>query len=822
MNADSIDLKNMSLTSSEVLVQRAKFGENRLAQSGAVSGFSIFLNQFKSPLIYIILIGAMISLLLGEIADFAIILSVVVLNVTLGFIQEFQAQKTFLALRSLLKPTSRVFRDGQLIDIEVWEIVPGDIVSFASGDKVSADGQLLESIHLAADEGVLTGESAPISKIVTTENTADVKSYLYMGSTIVTGRGLMKVTKTGASTELGKIASSLNMQEENKTPLQLRLHDFSRSLSLIVLGSTAIILAVGIVQGTEFFEMLRISIALAVAAVPEGLMIAVTVILVIGMRRIFKRQGLVKQLLAVETLGSVTVICTDKTGTLTEGRMTVDRVDLDDVEKSLHAMVLCNNNQGSLEVALWEHAQSNLAIDPQELVDKTKRVDEILFTSESKFMVTAISNTDTLQNTEYFLKGAPEIVLTMCDFDQHSKLRITQQIDDWAKQGLRLMGLAHRKSGNIDSLEGFIWVGLVGVRDPIRSGVTEAIAQAQEAGIKIKMITGDYRETALSIAKLVGISSTEDALDGDEIEKLSDAQLSNKVEAVSIFSRVRPNDKLRIVRALQNNKETVAMIGDGVNDAPALISANIGVVVGSATDVAKESADLVLLDNNFVTIVGAVEEGRVTYDNIQKVIAYVLSNSFAAVITIFGAMLLGWPAPLMIAQILWIHLICDGPADIVLGFEPKENGIMQKPPRSVSEPLLNRLGIVLIAVVSVSSSVFALSIFGYFANTLGDLARGQSVVFLSFAINSMVYIFAYRSLRTPLWRMTNIRQNKPLILAFIAGIMTAVAPFFVPVLGSLLGIVALGISDWLLVVTFAVGLLVVVEIAKLIMNRKHN
>jgi Ca2+-transporting ATPase len=822
MNADSIDLKRISLSSSDVISLRAKFGENRLTEFESVSGSKILFNQFKSPLIYIILVAAGISLVLGEIGDFGIIIAVVVIDVVLGFSQEFQAQRTYLSLKVLLKPTARVIRDARQQEVSVWEIVPGDVVLIAAGDKVCADGQLLESIYLAVDEAILTGESSPVNKVAETGEDNEDQALLFMGSTVVIGRGIMKVTKIGSATELGIIASTLNVTKEPKTPLQIRLVAFSKSLSYLVVAATALILLAGVFKGRDFFDMLRTSIILAIAAVPEGLTIAVTVILVLGMRKILKRQGLVKRLIAVESLGSVTVICSDKTGTLTEGRMTVDRVDLSDEEQALRAMILCNNNQGPLEVALWEHAQINLKSDPQDIFESNTRIDEVLFSSETKFMITSVASSQNKSEVEYYVKGAPEIVLEMTNLDQSSKQNLLTQFDDWAKDGLRLLGLAYKTSGTLESEGDFTWLGMVGVADPVRDGVPEAIALAQTAGINIKMITGDYRHTAISIAKMVGISTSGEMLDGDEINKLTDLELRQKVSQISIFSRVRPHDKLRIVTALQANSEIVAMIGDGVNDAPALVRANIGVVVGSATDVAKESADLILLDNNFATIVSSIEEGRITFDNIRKVIAYVLSNSFAEVIAIFGAMLMGWPAPLTIAQILWIHLICDGPSDIVLGFEPREEGIMQKPPRAISEPLLSRLGLFLIAVVSISSGIFALFIFGYFSEILGDVARGQSVVYLSFAINSMVYIFAYRSMRTPLWRMTDVRRNKPLIAAVIAGLITAIMPLVFPPLGSLLGVVTLEISDWLVVSAFALILLVVVEVAKLIANASYK
>jgi Ca2+-transporting ATPase len=651
----------LGLTEPQVLEQRRKYGENVLPSTKGPSAWSIFFAQFKNPLVYIILVAAGVSLVVGEYGDFAIIMAVVVLDAILGFVQEYQAQRTYTALKGLLKPTTTVIRDGARQEIDVRELVPGDLVVLNAGERVSGDGQIIESTRLTVDEAILTGESEPIVKSAMTD-----QDRVCMGTTVVTGRGLMRVAHTGSHTELGKIATSLREHEQEETPLQVRLRTFSRTLTRLVLLITVAILSIGLISGRPFLEMLRVSIILAIAAVPEGLLIAVTVILVVGMRKILKRHGLVKQLLAVETLGSVTVICTDKTGTLTEGRMRVTRGDLEDPQRALETMVLCNDLEGPVDVTLWEYARMQLSADPQELVDRSERLAEELFSSETKFMIT--TNRVAGQSFDY-LKGAPEIVLQMCQITPDEGARILAQIEQWAGEGLRLLGLAYRPQGSFHDHSGYVWLGLVAMEDPIREGVHEAIKVAQQAGVKVKMITGDYRRTAERIACNIGLPvSTDKILDGEELATLDDRQLEEQVDKTVIFSRIRPQDKLRIVRALQAQGEITAMIGDGVNDAPALQRANIGVVVGTATDVAKETADLILLDNNFRTVVAAIEEGRVIFENIRKVVAYTLSNSFAEVLLIFGAMLLGWPAPLAVAQILWIHLICDGPSDIVLGF----------------------------------------------------------------------------------------------------------------------------------------------------------
>jgi Ca2+-transporting ATPase len=797
------------LTYAEVLEHRRQSGENRLPAEKGISIWSILLAQVKSPLVYIILAAALVSLAVGELGDFGIIMAVVVIDVILGFVQEYQAKKTYTALKGLLKPTTTVIREGKRQEVEVWELVPDDIVLLNMGEHIPGDGVLIESNKLSVNEAILTGESESVTKSVETDH-----NRVFMGTTVVAGRGLMKVTQTGSRTELGQIALSLQEYTEEETPLQIRLKNFSRWLTFVVIGFTLIILTVGVLMGGEFLNMLRTSIILAIAAVPEGLLIAVTVILVVGMRKILKRNGLVKRLLAVETLGSVTVICTDKTGTLTEGRMRVTRADVTDTMRSYQVMTLCNDLEGPVDVALWEYALEQNPTDVHALADHADRLAEEMFTSETKYMITANRIDEDKLN---FLKGAPEIVLKMCTVSDTERAEILAKVDTWAGEGLRLLGLAFRALGPLEEHAGYTWLGLLGMEDPVREGVVDSIRVAHEAGIKVKMITGDYRKTAERIARNIGLmEKNEEIVEGDELAKLTDEQLREKATSTAIFSRIRPQDKLRIVKALQANGEVAAMIGDGVNDAPALQRANIGVVVGSATDVAKETADLILMDNNFRTVVAAIEEGRTIFENIRKVVAYTLSNSFAEVLTIFTAMMFRWPAPLAVAQILWIHLICDGPSDIVLGFEPVEEGIMKEKPKSLKEPVLTGLGMSLIGIISIASSIFALALFDHFFHVHGNPIEGRSIVFASFAVNSMIYIFAYRSMRQPIYCSGRLSRNKPLVWAVLGGLAMVAIAFLIPELRNLLGIVPLSLGEWAIVASVAVFLLGTVEVGKAI------
>jgi len=804
--------KARGLSEAEVLSQRAIFGENVLPEAKGRSAWSIFLAQFKNPLIYIIFAAAIISLLMGESGDSIIIMAVVIVNVMLGFGQEYKAQQTYKALKNMLKMTANVIRDGAQRSIDVQELVPGDLAVLNAGERVPADGKIIRSTKLSIDEAILTGESEPVNK----DNRPD-KNRVFMGTTIVTGRAYFLVHNTGSNTELGKIAASQRDISQPETPLQIRLRHFARTLTYLVIGITLAILVSGLLSGRPFLEMLLLAIVLAVAAVPEGLPIAVTIAQVRGMRRILDRNGLVQNLLAVETLGSVTVICTDKTGTLTEGNMRVVRSDFSDQQRALETMVLCNNLEGAVDAALWAYAREGLGGDPGDMVRESERQGEKLFTSDTKYMVTK-----TKFAGEIFLhmKGAPEIVLGMCQLDDNMRSIILQQIDAWAGSGLRILGFAYKSEGAVDDTQGFIWNGLVGMEDPIREGVLEAIQVAHRAGIKVKMITGDYRLTAKHIATKLGLLSDQSQIvEGKELGEIDDDQLRERMEDITVFARITPFDKLRIVQVLQEKGEVTAMIGDGVNDAPALKKANIGVVVGSATDVAKETSDLILLDNNFRTIVTAIEEGRVIFANIQKVVAYVLSNSFTEILTMFTAIMLGWPAPLLVAQILWINLICDGPADIMLGFEPKEEGVMLRKPTSLKENVLNTLGLSLIVVISTSAAVAALLLFGSTLRSGGDVNLGRSYVFAVLAVIDMVYIFSYRNMRSSIWKTSSPLSNKPLLVSVAAGFATVIAAFAITPLRDMLKLVPLSPAGYALVFAIAVLMLIIVEAAKLLNRR---
>jgi Ca2+-transporting ATPase len=791
------------LTSSQVLERKKRFGVNALPEQKGRTALTIYLSQFKNPLIYVISIAAFISFVMGEYNDALIIGIVIILDSLVGFFQEYKAEKAVVALRRLLKPTAKVIRNGSIVEIDASEIVPGDIVAVNDGDRIPADGKLVEVVNLHINEAILTGESEPVVK-----NTGDV---VYMGTTALSGRGLMNVTSIGALTELGKIAGSLSKMKDEPTPLQIRLHGFGRSLTYLVIIVSILIFATGLLSGVSFLEMLKVSVVLAIAAIPEGLPIAVTMILVIGMRAILRKKGLVKKLLAVETLGSVTVICTDKTGTLTEGVMQVVRTDFCSEKMAAYVMTLCNNLTDSLEVTLWNKVKMT-GIDPQTLFDRSKRVSEVPFTSEKKYMLTV----NIIDGTEMaLLKGAPEIVLEFCNLKSEEKEKLTAEFENWASSGLKVLALAYKQTEDLKELEGFTWLGLVGIEDPVRSSVKDAVALCRKAGIKVKIVTGDYRGTAEKVATAIGLNvEANNVLEGKELGSMTESELTKVVEGTVIFCRVAPHHKLKIVNALQSCGEVVAMIGDGVNDAPALKKANIGVSVGNATDVAQETASLILLDSDFKTLVNTVEEGRIVFANIKKVVAYVLSNSFAEIFTIFGAMLLGWPAPLTVGQIVWIHLICDGPSDIVLGFERGEEGVMEEAPKSLKESILDHWGKVLILAISLISATFSLLLFWHFWQVYNDIASARTIVFTVLAIQELIYIFSFRSLHRPIFKYSNFFSNKPLFGTVALGFTQQFLALYTPFLNDVLDVVPLHLSDWALVFSVAFIMVVVVEVVK--------
>lgn len=804
------------LSEKQVLELREKFGENLILSKEKTTWFSILLSQFKSPLIYILIVIGLISLFFKEYLDLILIWSVIVLNTLMGFFQEYHVKKTLAALRKLLKPKALVVREGKRKEIEARELVPGDLVVLNSGDKVPADGKIIEGVNLLINEAILTGEEEATAKTTEEEN-----NLVFMGTMVISGRGIIKVLNIGKETAIGKIEQKLADIKERKTPIQLKLDEFSKSLGKIILIVCAIVFLVGLFYRVDAWEMFKFAVILAVAAIPEGLPIAITVILALGVRRVLKRNGLVKRLISVETLGSTSVICTDKTGTLTEGKMKVVKTDFLDKGKALLALTLNNEQRSGLEAAIWDYIKEEKRFNPQDVFDRTERVYEEPFDSEKKYSMTI----NKVENKEVaFLKGAPEIILLFCQIFDEEKNKILGEIEKWADEGLRILGVAFKEKGNLKEKKGFSWLGLVGIIDPIRKDVKEAILSAQKAGIEIKIVTGDYRKTAERLAANLGFKlAPKNILEGQMLETISEEELEKRIDDVVVFSRVAPHQKQKIVKVLQEKGEIVAMTGDGVNDVLALKKADIGVAVGSASEVAKEAGDLILLDNNFTTIVAAVEEGRLIFSNIKKVVSYVLSNSFVEIFLIFGSIILNLPYPLIIVQILWLHLICDGPPDIILGFEPKEKDLMKERPENLQkESILSNAMKFLIFGISFIIGLLCLFLFWYILKKTGDLIFARTIIFTTVAVVDLIYIFSFKNLKKPIFKTENFFKNKLLFLAVLYGLLLTFAAIYLPVLNRILGTEPLKPVHWLLVLSVALIATLWAELVKIVYNRKYR
>jgi len=796
-------LHEKGLNNTEVEEARKKFGPNELKPEKQLTWFTFIIRQFSNPFILILLAVGIISLVLDQRTDAIICFAVALINISIGFFQEYSAHKTLQALKNIIKPTTTVVRDGKRQKIEVKYLVPGDVVALNSGDKVPADGILYEGFNVLAKESILTGEQEAVNK--------QIDSHLFMGTTILSGRGFMRVTAIGEKTEIGQISEKLESIKDTPTPLQNKFKALIRYLTLIILVVCMFIFVYGIVTGENIWDFFRLSIVLSVAAIPEGLPIAITVILALGMRRILKRQGLVKQMLAIETLGSTTVICTDKTGTLTEGKMQVVDISTSNKEKFFLALNLVNDQNSNIEIALWEYLE-NQNINPEQVFKHNPRIGQEPFDSDKKH---ALSVHQINGKDMAFMLGAPEII---ADFCKEDKKTIETETNKFAQKGFRVLGVAYKEEGELVEKNNFSWLGLVAIEDPLRTEVKASIKAAQAAGIKIKMITGDYRITAENIARELDLPcGDENVLEGEELDRLETKELARIIENITIFTRVKPLQKLKIIEALQLNDEIVAMTGDGVNDAPALKQADIGVVVGSATDVAKEASDLILLDNNFKTIVAACEEGRVIFSNIKKVVGYTLANSFAQIFLIFGSILLNLPIPLTIVQVLWIQLICDGPPDIILGFEPKEKDIMSESPQKLKkETILSMPMIILAILISLFIGLISLYIFQSYQQQKIDLDITRTTIFAIVCISSLVYLFSFKNLKKTLIHSGHLLSNLPLIFAVIYGFLLTIGAIYIPFLNKILDTKPLGYKEWLIVIAISLMALTIVETIKYI------
>jgi Ca2+-transporting ATPase len=822
---------------SEVEASRrlVEYGRNELPAGRRRGPLAMFLGQFADFMIIVLILAAVVSGLIGEPADSIAIVVIVLLNAAIGFIQEYRAEKAMAALKRMAAPTARVRREGAWREIDAAELVPGDVVELEAGSIVPADLRLLEAAQLRHEEAALTGESQPVDKHIHALFDAEVPiaergNMAYKGTLVVHGRGIGGVVATGMGTELGRIANLLTGAQEGQTPLQKRLADFGRRLAWAVLAICLILFAAGVARGEDITLMFLTAVSLAVAAIPEALPAVVTISLALGAKRMVKQHALIRRLPAVETLGSVTYICSDKTGTLTQNKMRVEHTWLPGVteQEDFYRALALNNDcaftraghpKGDpTEVALFLAADA-AGYDKRELEALLPRVAELPFDSERKRMTTVHRE---LSGLVVFVKGAPESILPLC---RDAPVNSAAEAESLAADGLRVMALAGKRLSALpeavshESLEVDLhFLGLAGLMDPPRAEAKRAVAECKAAGITPVMITGDHPATAATIARQLGIlDDAGEVITGRELARMSQAEFEAVVERVRVYARVDPEQKIKIVQALQDKGEFVAMTGDGVNDAPALKRADIGVAMGKiGTDVAREASSLVLLDDNFATIVGAVRQGRRIFDNIRKFVKYTMTSNSGEIWTLFLAPFMGLPIPLLPIHILWINLVTDGLPGLALAVEPEEKGVMNRPPRHPKESIFAHgmwqhivwVGL-LMGGVSIVTQAWA-----YHTGS----AHWQSMVFTVLTLSQMGHALAIRSERRSLFDL-GFASNKPLLYAVLLTFALQMAVLYVPFLNPIFKTVPLGPDELLFCLVLSSVVFLAVEGEKWLIRR---
>lgn len=872
--------KRIGLSEKEAKHKLEKHGLNTITDKRKISVFKILFAQFSDFMVLILLISTIISAFMGEITEAVTIIAIVVVNAILGFVQEYRTERTMEALKSLTAPTAKVMRSGNICNISAEQIVPGDLIILESGDRIPADAIVIEAKGLLVDESLLTGESVSVEKSVCTKRKSNEdftkrKENLFMGTIVTSGRCQAIVCETGMNTEMGKIADLIQNIEEDSTPLQKRLESLGKFIVYGCLAICAVVSITGVLRGESLFTMLIAGISLAVAAVPEGLPAIVTIALALGVQRMMKRKALIRKLPAVETLGCASVICSDKTGTLTENRMTVRKIyagenmlDIKGGGYSLHGSFLLRNKEIdpirnsalrlTLEIgSLCNNAKIVKGSDPVDLgIRKIKkifsreettcidgdptegallvvagkagltadvieksyfRIDELPFDSDRKCMSVICDNHK--GETFVFTKGAPDIIVEKCNriYTTNGIIGINSTVrtgilkinDNMAGEALRVIGVAYKKLEsrvfNHDNVEKeLIFVGLVGMIDPPRREVLDAVHKCRMAGIKPVMITGDHKVTAMTIARELDIYKDGDKiLTGDELERMDETKLEKVADGVSVYARVSPKHKLMIVRVLKKLGHIVAMTGDGVNDAPAVKEADIGVSMGiTGTDVTKEASAMILMDDNFATIVAAVEEGRVIYNNIRKFIRYMLACNLGEVLTMFLGMLLGLPLPLLPIQILWVNLVTDGLPAIALGFDPPERDIMMRPPRGAKENIFSNGLLSLILFRGVLIGISTLAVFSTILHITGQVEIARTGAFCTLVITQLIHVFECKSERKNIFEIP-VFNNAALVLAVICSLVMILGVIYIPSLQSIFKTVPVSMDEWILIGGFS-------------------
>ena len=839
-----LETSNEGLSHEEAEKRLKQYGLNQLEEKKGVSPFKIFLKQFKDPVIMILLAAILISVLVKEFLDAGVIAAILILNAIIGFSQEYRAEKAIQLLKKMSTPKAVVAREGKEQVIEAKLLVPGDVIILEAGDKVPADARILDLAEAQVNEAMLTGESVPVKKNLTPLQKeapiADRKNMLFAGTILTNGRAKAVVTETGMKTQLGKIAELVQTVEEVQTPLQKRLKALGEKLGIITILVCILVLGVGVLKHMPFVQILLTAISLAVSAVPEGLPAVVTIALAIGVQKMLKRNALIRDLKAIETLGSVTVICSDKTGTITKNEMTATEIfannemitvtgqgyevkgdfllgnkkfDTEKIEMLLRTSASCNNasiNFGDpTEIAL-------LVMAKKAGIEKEERTGEVPFDSEKKYMITKHKDI-------WHIKGAPERVLELCDHIQvrdtvkkitkNDKELILKKNKEMASKALRVLATAYKQENKT------ILTGLVGMIDPPRKEVPEALALCKKAGIRVVMITGDNAITAQAVGDKIGLDGK--VMEGLELDKVTDEQLRIIVKEVNIFARVDPKHKVKILKALQANGEVVAMTGDGVNDAPALKGADVGVAMAiKGTDVSREASDMVLTDDNFASIVSAVKEGRIIYDNIQKFIKFLLSTNFDEIGVITFAILAGMPLPLLPIQILWINLLTDSMPALALGVDPPDEKIMERKPRNPKETILKGSAVFLITVSLIATIATLTSFFiGCGGWDCANLAKGRTMALMTAIFFELTFAFSRRSDKLPLYKV-GILSNKWLVRAVLAAVVLQIIMLYTP-LSTAFKVVPLGIVEWVIVLGLASTGFVIFEAKKVLALKRQ-
>lgn len=852
-------------------------GPNSLEAKEGVSPWRILLRQVKSPLIYLLAGAAVVSLISGHTIDAGVIAGVVILNTILGFVQEWRAEGALAALREMAAPHARVYRNEQTKDIEASKVVPGDILILQTGDRVAADARLLESQALQADESALTGESEPAAKQVepVDEETpvGDRHSMVWMSTNVTAGSGKAVVVASGMDSEMGQIAGQVHSTERQTTPLQKRMNRLGLILGVVGIILAGVVFGLGLLKGRGALEMALYAVAVAVSAIPEGLPAVITVTLALGVRRMAKRNAIIRRLPAVETLGSTTVICSDKTGTITRNQMTVRKIwadgrvyavsgdgyepegeitrekgqaegkepDSEHLRRLLRIGALTNDSHLHREEKNWRIegdpsegallvAARKGGLDPEELRAKVDRIDEIPFTSKRKYMATLHPKQEGESGRLVYVKGAPDRLLAASshviidgervELTKERRDEIARVNEDFASEALRVMAGAYCEvSGDKDHLaeedvqEGLTLTGLWGMLDPPRDASIPAVEAARKAGIRPVMITGDYATTALAIAKQVGIADNGRVLSAGDVKDMDNPELANAALESGVFARVSPTQKIRILNALKEQGHVVAMTGDGVNDAPALKNADIGVAMGQAgTEVVKEAGDMILTDDNFATIVNAVEEGRVIFSNLRRVVFFLLTTNVGEVLTLSAALAFGLGLPLTAVMILWVNLVTDGVSDIPLGVEPKHRDVLEHPPRDPEEPIITKGVIGRIAILAPVIAVGTLGLYWYELQA-GSHQHAQTIAFTTLAAFQWFHAFNARSRYESVFSI-GLFSNKWLLAGVGTGIVLQVVVIQTSIGKWLFDTVPLNLVDWGLIVLVASSIFVVDEIMK--------